>query len=83
MALLDLLELEGRQFKRHIFRLGLGLFLSLTAAMTLLAGLLLVAWGIERWLAMLLGPVFSLLLVGGLLLLIAGTLGLWVRRLIR
>jgi hypothetical protein len=63
--------------------LGLGLWLSLIAALTLLAGLLLVAWGVERWLSTLLGPVFSLLLAGGLLLLLAGALGLWVRSLIR
>ncbi|MEJ2654976.1 MAG: hypothetical protein P8Z69_06665 [Acidihalobacter sp.] len=49
----------------------------------MLAGLLLVAWGVERWLSTLLGPVFSLLLAGGLLLLLAGALGLWVRSLIR
>jgi hypothetical protein len=63
--------------------LGLGLWLSLIAALTLLAGLLLVAWGVERWLSSLLGPVFSLLLAGGLLLLLAAALGLWVRSLIR
>ncbi|MEJ2629786.1 MAG: hypothetical protein P8011_06500 [Acidihalobacter sp.] len=63
--------------------MGLGLWLSLIAALALLAGLLLVAWGVERWLSTLLGPVFSLLLAGGLLLLLAGALGLWVRSLIR
>lgn len=63
--------------------MGLGLWLSLIAALTLLAGLLLVAWGVERWLSSLLGPVFSLLLAGGLLLLLAAALGLWVRSLIR
>ncbi|WP_455384160.1 hypothetical protein [Acidihalobacter prosperus] len=41
------------------------------------------AWGVERWLSAVLGPVFSLLLAGGLLLLVAGALGLWVRSLIR
>jgi high-affinity Fe2+/Pb2+ permease len=55
----------------------------LIAALTLLAGLLVVAWGVERWLSSLLGPISSLFLVGGLLLLVATGLALWVRRLIR
>ncbi len=63
--------------------MGLGLWLSLIAALTLLAGLLVVAWGVERWLSSLLGPISSLFLVGGLLLLVATGLALWVRRLIR
>lgn len=63
--------------------MGLGLWLSLIAALALLVGLVLVVWGVERWLDEMLGPVFSLLLSGGIMLLLAAGLGLWVRRLIR
>lgn len=41
------------------------------------------AWGVERWLSALLGPILSLFLAGALLVLIAGALALWIRRLIR
>ncbi|APZ42481.1 hypothetical protein [Acidihalobacter ferrooxydans] len=83
LALFDLLELEGRQFKRHLFRLGLGLWLGGVAASALLVGLLLIIWGIERWISDVLGPVLSLLIAGGILLFIAAGLALWVRRLMR
>ncbi|WP_455380387.1 hypothetical protein [Acidihalobacter prosperus] len=58
-------------------RLGVGLWLALVAACLLLAGLLVLAWGIERLLFEYLGPIPSLLLTGAGLVIIAGGVG-WV-----
>ncbi|OBS10943.1 hypothetical protein [Acidihalobacter prosperus] len=66
-----------------ILRLGVALWLALVAAGLLLAGLLLLAWGFERWLSAHLGPVASLLLTGGTLLLSAGGIGWLASRRIR
>lgn len=64
-------------------RLGVALWLSLVAACLLLAGLLLLAWGFERWLTAYLGPVAALLLTGSVLLLSAGGIGWLANRRIR
>jgi len=47
------------------------------------AGILMLALGTERWLRDLTDPVSSLLITGTLLLIGAGVLGLWIRRLTR
>lgn len=73
------MHLEGQALRVSALRLGVALWLSLIAACLLLAGLLLIAWGFERWLSELLGPVASLLVTGGILLLFAGGLG-WIAK---
>lgn len=81
LALLDLYDLERRRLKQQLYRLALGFWIGLLAVLTLLVGMLLVAWGVERWLSTLLGPIWGPMAVGGLLMLTAAGLGLWVRRL--
>lgn len=82
LALIELLEQEGREFKRGFFRLGFGLLLSVAAVLSLIIGFFLLAWGMERWLSDLIGPVLSLVSMGASFLLLAGGLGIWIRRLI-
>jgi hypothetical protein len=47
------------------------------------AGILMLALGAEKWLRELTDPVSSLLITGALLLIGAGAMGLWIRRLMR
>lgn len=64
-------------------RLAAALFLSGVAACLLLLGLLLIAWGFERWLSDHIGTVAALLLTGGILLLMSGGIGWMASRRIR
>ena len=66
-----------------MFRLGCALGLLALGGLVAFAGILTLALGAERWLRDLTDPVSSLLITGTLLLIGAGVLGLWIRRLTR
>lgn len=77
------MELEGARLKRQTFQLGFALGLVALSGLVAFAGILMLALGTEKWLRDLTDPVSSLLITGALLLIGAGGMGLWIRRLMR
>jgi hypothetical protein len=77
IALVELLEAEGRAFRRSLMRTGAGLGLIVTSAILGLTGLGLCLWSAYLYLGTVLEPPQAALAAGGLTLALAAVL-LWI-----
>jgi hypothetical protein len=77
IALADLLEAEGRALRHSTLRAGVGLLCLLMAAVMLLGGALFCLWASYQWLSVVISPVAAKVLVGVVMMSIAGGL-VWV-----
>lgn len=83
IAITDLLEAEGRAFRRGALRTGAGLACVWVAALLLLAGIGFCLWALYQWLVIVVGSIIGALLIGGILFLLSGVLIWTVIRLSR
>jgi hypothetical protein len=74
LALLDLLQLEGRVLRRNVLRLSCSLALLTIATLLLIAGVTLIGWGLYQLMEPRVGPEFAAIILGLTLLLLAGAL---------
>jgi hypothetical protein len=73
----DLLEAEGRLLRRTVMRAGVGLAMVAVAALLVFGGLAFCLWAVYQGLVAQLGPVNAALVVGVLMLLLAGLMA-WI-----
>ena len=73
----DLLEAEGRLLRRTVMRTGVGLAMVVVAAMLVFVGLGFCLWAAYQGLVVQLGPVNAALIVGILMLCLAGLMA-WI-----
>jgi hypothetical protein len=66
------LEAEGRLLRRTVMRTGAGLAVLMAAALVLFVGVAFCLWAAYQALAVQLGPVNAALVIGVLMLLLAG-----------
>ena len=83
IALADLLEAEGRLLRRTVMHTGAGLTVLAVGALLLFGGLGCCLWAAYQALALKLGTVIAALLIGVLMLLVAGLIIWTVIRLAR
>jgi hypothetical protein len=83
LALLDLLQLEGRVLRRNVLRLGWSLALLAVSTLLLLAGVALIGWGLYQFIEPHIGPESAAIILGLTLLLLAGILARSTKNLIR
>jgi hypothetical protein len=79
IAILDLLEAEGRAWRAALARLNVSLALFAVAVVLLLAGVALLVWGLYQGLAAALGPAGGALVAGAITTMLGGTI-LWAAR---
>lgn len=72
IALADLLEAEGRALRHATLRTGIGLMLLLSAVLILVAGLVLCLWGAYQWLSLSIGGIGAKVVIGLMMLAVAG-----------
>lgn len=83
IALVDLLEAEGRVLRSTVMRTGVGLACLAVAALLTFAGLGLCLWAAYQGLAAQVGPASAALVIGVLTLLLAGLMAWTAIRLTR
>jgi protein-S-isoprenylcysteine O-methyltransferase Ste14 len=83
VRLFDLIEAEGRAVRRSIERLGLGLSLTVVAAVLILLGCLLVLTGVWLGLGKEIGEAWASAITGVLMLALAGGVLWWAGRMMK
>ena len=83
IAFAELLEAEGRSFRRATARTGAGLALTVLAALAAALGLALLLWALFRGLAVYWGATGAAVVTGVAALLVAGLLAWIAKRLVR
>ena len=77
ISLADLAEAEGRSLQRGVLRTVTGLVLLFVAGLLAVVGLLLCAWAAYQYLVGAWGPIATALIVGLVMILLAG-MALWI-----
>ncbi len=72
IAVADLLEAEGRALRQATFRTGVGLVCLVMAGVLLLGGVLFCLWAAYYWLSVAFSPTLAKMLVGLVMMAIAG-----------
>lgn len=73
-AVANLIEAEGRALRSGLIRLVIAVALTVLSLAFVLAGFVLVVWGVYLWLATLTAPVWAAFLAGAASLLLGGAL---------
>ncbi|MEW5756785.1 MAG: phage holin family protein [Pseudomonadota bacterium] len=83
IALMDLLEAEGRELRRTVMRTGIGLVCLAVAGLVAVIGLCFCLWAVYQALAAMVGPATAAMIVGLLMLSLAGLIAWIAMRLAR
>lgn len=83
IALMDLLEAEGRSLRVHVMRTGVGLACLAGAALLAFLGIGFMLWAAYQGLVLQLGAVNAALMIGVVMLILAGVMAWIARRLTR
>lgn len=73
------MDLEAKKFKKRIIHIAIATALVFVAFLFFTVGFGLCLWAFERWISLVVGPTWSILIIGITFIISSLLAGLWIR----